>query len=264
MRDRKTERHNPFFQGGYLSQEHLERYRFACQLLEPGSRVLDAACGWGYGTMLLDERGCDVIGLDIDGRQISENRKRWDSDLFLTGDVTELPFEDNSFDAVVAFEVIEHCVEESKILTSLSRVIKPGGILICSTPNYRYTRCVGPRLDWHKKEYSPEGFFSLLESYFCNVEKRAQYINWRDRAGDFAWWSMHSLGVKIAKKLHVRNIVRSWLRKWREGKSRKSLSVKDRNSLIGSIPVDTRHKVVPYQGDKLLRIMICIAEKGAH
>lgn len=83
---------DPVGQHDYISKQHIERYSFACSLLQPGQRVLDIACGAGYGTAMLANKGCDVVGADYD---FSAIRKTLESDpcaQLAVADVLNLPF----------------------------------------------------------------------------------------------------------------------------------------------------------------------------
>lgn len=180
MNEMRTDRHDPRNRDDYISIQHVERYRFACRRLTPGSRVLDVACGTGYGTAMLREHGCHVVSGDLDPFEIANARRRIQHDDFVCLDVRNLPFVDGSFDAVVSFETIEHIVEGGQFLNEIRRVLKPGGIFIGSTPNIAYTAHPW----YHVKEYKPEEYFSLVLSKFGNIEYFGQYFRRRDRLSD--------------------------------------------------------------------------------
>ena len=180
MSGTRTDRHCPSGGDDYISLQHLERYRFARQRLKPGSRVLDVACGTGYGTAMLREHGCDMVAGDLDPVEIASARRGLGLDRFVCLDVRRIPFADNSFDAVVSFETIEHVVEGRQFLDEIHRVLKPGGIFIGSTPNISYTAHPW----YHVKEYRPEEYFSLVQEVFGDVERRGQYFRRRDRLLD--------------------------------------------------------------------------------
>ena len=108
--------------------------------IEPRSRVLDVGCGDGLAAgAFLQERGCDYVGADV-----SENAVREASDngfrASLIDDAASLPFADNEFDAVVSMEVIEHLLYPLNAVQEALRVLKPGGILLLTTPNTTYWR----------------------------------------------------------------------------------------------------------------------------
>ena len=122
-----------------LMNEHWARYAFA-EALVGSKRVLDAGCGFGYGAARLAEVAAEVVALDqardpltAGGKQYSHPRLR-----FVQGDCTRFPFADNSLDAVVAFEVIEHLDEWKALIEESRRVLAPAGQFIVSTPNRLY------------------------------------------------------------------------------------------------------------------------------
>src|SRR5688572_18974511 len=92
-----------------LFAEHLARYRFAAKYVA-GGRVLDIACGSGYGTALLREAGGrEVVGVDVDPEAIAYARSRYQGVgvTFLAGDAASPPVA-GRFDLIVSFETIEH------------------------------------------------------------------------------------------------------------------------------------------------------------
>ena len=180
MSEARTDRHDPTGGDDYISIQHVERYRFACQRLKPGSRVLDVACGTGYGTAMLRDHGCDVVAGDLDPVEIASVRQSLGYDRIVCLDVRHIPFVDGSFDAVVSFETIEHIVEGRQFLEEIRRVLRPGGVFIGSTPNISYTAHPW----YHVKEYEPEEYYSLVRDIFGNIECRGQYFRWRDRLLD--------------------------------------------------------------------------------
>lgn len=118
--------------------DHLARYDLAKPLCKD-KVVLDIACGTGYGTSILAQVAQTIDGVDIDKDAIELAKKSYvKSNLTYTvGDGTTIPFEDNMFDVVISFETIEHIVEYHNFLKEIKRVLKPGGVLLMSTPNYK-------------------------------------------------------------------------------------------------------------------------------
>ena len=164
---------------GEMAIEHYQRYQFARQLVK-GKKVLDAACGEGYGSNLLTEEAASVTGLDLNEEAVKRASRKYANDrlAFYCGSIAALPFEDNSFDAVVSFETIEHVEEElqKKFLSEIQRVLKPEGILIMSTPNKAvYTDLVKGNNSFHIKEFYVQEFREFLGAYFENIEMFCQY-----------------------------------------------------------------------------------------
>lgn len=132
------ERFDPNGEAGTLiDAEHRARYIFGAQVVE-GRSVLDASCGTGYGIEILSKAGAaTVTGVDISAEAIGEAKSRFGKFAaeLVEADLRKLPFEDDSFDAVVSFETIEHMEEPQKALAELDRVLRPDGILVISSPN---------------------------------------------------------------------------------------------------------------------------------
>ena len=145
---------------------HLSRYALARGSVR-GKRVLDAACGEGYGASLLKKWGAQSVeAIDIDKQAIEKA-----TNLFAQKDIhfqchtcEELPFEDASFDMVCSFETIEHLAHPEAFLREIRRVLKTGGIVIMSCPNDPYYKQFGaPDNPFHKKQYTYFDFKEMVE-----------------------------------------------------------------------------------------------------
>jgi SAM-dependent methyltransferase len=153
-------------------QLHMHRYVFGSRFTRD-KVVLDAGCGVGYGSSYLAKKGAEqVVGGDIWEEAISYaamcyKRERAD---FVRLDISRLPFSDDSFDVVVAFEVIEHLKDYEGFLSECKRVLKVGGPLICSTPNRDLAYLPFPWKPlfsyWHVKEFHLKEFRNLVGRYF--------------------------------------------------------------------------------------------------
>ena len=100
-----------------------------------GLRVLDAGCGGGAHAEELLRRGADVVGLDTSASLLDIARRRLGADVELHhGDLAEpLPFEDGSFDLVLASLVLHYLEHWEPTLGELARVLRPGGRIVVST-----------------------------------------------------------------------------------------------------------------------------------
>jgi SAM-dependent methyltransferase len=100
-------------------------------------RVLDVGCGEGRFAALLARTGARVVGVDVAPEPLRRARNAHPRlQLELMGGEASLPFEDCSFDAVWAGEVIEHVADTQGWLSELRRVLRSGGALLLSTPNH--------------------------------------------------------------------------------------------------------------------------------
>ncbi len=249
--------HNPLEKKDYLSIQHIERYKFAANFLRKGMDVLDIASGNGYGTMIMHSLGCNVIGADYDQKAVEIAKSLWNYKGFIKANALELPFENESFDAIVSFETIEHVKDGYKFLKEMNRVLKVGGTFICSTPNVKYT--AHPK--FHVKEYKPEEFYKLVLKEFGNIEKYGQYFSAKDRFKDLCNWYFFNKLYSIAffNKLIVK-IMKSYKNNYDVREKNKFL-YKDKIYEILKKQSNSFYKVKCFDGEKLLRIMIAVAKK---
>jgi ubiquinone/menaquinone biosynthesis C-methylase UbiE len=153
---------------GEIAYEHWHRYGFARQFVS-GRHVLDAACGEGYGTALLGAVASSAVGIDIDAESITHATARYGAARhvrFVEGSCAALPFPDAMFDVVVSFETIEHvdAVDQPRMLAEFARVLKPGGMLIISSPNKRlYSDARDYVNEFHRHELYRAELAALLD-----------------------------------------------------------------------------------------------------
>jgi demethylmenaquinone methyltransferase / 2-methoxy-6-polyprenyl-1,4-benzoquinol methylase len=103
--------------------------RLAAEVVHPGDRVLDAACGTGDLAVAAERAGGTVTGLDFSERMLERARSKSSSIEWVQGDVMELPFEDGSFDAATIGFGIRNVSDLEGGLRELARVLRPGGRL---------------------------------------------------------------------------------------------------------------------------------------
>jgi SAM-dependent methyltransferase len=131
----------------------------------PGDRVLDMGCGGGRHAFALYRRGADVVALDMSEKDLREVETMFramelegevPSDASATavrGNAYALPFEDASFDRVVAAEVLEHLPADVDAMSELTRVLKPGGLIAVTVPRWLPEKvCWALSDDYHEVE----------------------------------------------------------------------------------------------------------------
>lgn len=101
--------------------------------IEGADRVLDLCCGQGNVTEALAKSGHNVTGADFSAKMLSHARKRLPAGNFVEADAQDLPFEDESFDAVVCSFGLMHVPDQPKALSEVRRVLRPGGRFIMTS-----------------------------------------------------------------------------------------------------------------------------------
>jgi SAM-dependent methyltransferase len=163
---------------GAIFYEHWHRYALAAPLVA-GKRVLDAACGEGYGTSLLASAAASVVGADVSRDAIAHASERYAAGnvRFVAASVTRLPLADASIDAVVSFETVEHLSEQREMLAEFRRVLAPGGILVISSPNRPvYNQDADAANHFHVRELDRDELADLLAPGFPQQAWYAQRV----------------------------------------------------------------------------------------
>jgi 2-polyprenyl-3-methyl-5-hydroxy-6-metoxy-1,4-benzoquinol methylase len=154
---------------------HLGRYEWAAQVLGASrpARVLDAACGAGYGAARLARVACGVDAVDSYDAAIRLARSRYglpNITWHLMGvEKLEDTFPAGSFDAAVSFQTIECVEDDRKFLDDLYALLRPGGVLLIDTPT-RKQRVERPDNRHHRRYYGVEDWLDLLVGRFEQVQ----------------------------------------------------------------------------------------------
>lgn len=145
----------------------FRRHEVVYEQLAPrcaGLDVLEAGCGEGYGADLIARAARRVIGLDYDDAAVAHVRARYPRVEAIQGNLAALPLPDAAVDVVVNFQVIEHLWHQAQFIAECARVLRPGGLLMISTPN-RITFSPGrdtPINPFHTRELNAAELTELL------------------------------------------------------------------------------------------------------
>jgi len=156
---------------GEIAHEHWHRYAFARRFAR-GRRVLDVACGEGYGSALVAHDAVAVTGVDIDAAAIAHARDSYAQRgnlRFEQGSAAALPIPDGAVDLVVSFETIEHLPrdDQARMIAEISRVCAPGAMVVLSAPNpVEYSEARDYRNPFHLHEPSRQELEALLAPAF--------------------------------------------------------------------------------------------------
>ncbi len=170
--------------GGQTEMEHLHRYMLARHLCRD-RHVLDIASGEGYGSAMLAQVAASVIGVEVAAEVVAHAAANYrQANLsYRAGDARQIPLDDASVDVVVSFETIEHFAAHDRFLAEIRRVLRPGGLLIISTPDRdSYSPADQPANPHHALELTRSEFAGLLQANFGHVQ---------------TWWQRPMIGSAI-------------------------------------------------------------------
>jgi len=132
-----------FRESGSRSDAHVYRYHLASQYVRPGDVVLDAACGLGYGSYVIQHttKASRVLGIDGSDYAVEYAEKNFAEGCkrlgfqkgYLPQCLSGIP--DHSVDMVLSFETLEHVEDPEALLAEFARVLTPGGRIVVSVPN---------------------------------------------------------------------------------------------------------------------------------
>ena len=146
----------------YVFQRSVLAYHRAAELVE--GDILEIGTGMGYGVEIIAPKATRYITID---KQLPELPTQFENVEYYDMEVPPIGFENCSFDAVVSFQVIEHIEEDIACVREVSRVLRPGGKFVVSTPNAPMSLTRNP---WHVREYNADELRNLLECHFSKVE----------------------------------------------------------------------------------------------
>ena len=208
---------------GSIWYEHWHRYAFVAANFR-GLRMLDAACGEGYGSFMLAHAATHVTGIDISADAVAHARERYPSGniTFVHGSVTDLPLPDGCVDVVVSFETIEHLSAQREMLAEFRRVLTPSGVLVISSPNRPvYNEVAEAENHFHVGELDRAELQALLDPAFPRQ----------------AWYGQRVLAQSAL---------------WAEGENRQPVQ-------FLSLPDDSMH-ALPAPAPPMYFMVICAAE----
>lgn len=145
----------------------FRRHEVVYQWLAPrcaGRDVLEAGCGEGYGADLIAQVARRVVAVDYDPATVAHVRARYPRVQIHHGNLAALPLPDAAVDVVVNLQVIEHLWDQPGFIAECARVLRPGGLLMVSTPN-RITFSPGrdtPINPFHTRELDAAELTELL------------------------------------------------------------------------------------------------------
>ena len=154
----------------YWYRRHLAVYEWIAERVA-GRRVVDLACGEGYGAAVLARTAASVVGVDANPEAFEHARLRYRApNLRFERDLVETW--SGEVDCVVFLQTIEHVADPAALLEHIRGLVAPDGVAYVSTPNVLTLAPGAERSDnpWHVREYRPAEFLSLCRGAFGRVE----------------------------------------------------------------------------------------------
>lgn len=155
-------------------EDHLARYAFFAPYVK-GKTVADVGCGEGYGADMLRTAGANkVIALDADRAIIDHAKAKYPEVSYLVADATNTGLPPSSVDIAISFEVWHHLDRYEAFIPEMFRILKPGGLLVCSVPNKHiiylnpfHLRMLTP---FYRKDFDRSTIEHYLSGHFVVVE----------------------------------------------------------------------------------------------
>ncbi|WP_205699230.1 bifunctional 2-polyprenyl-6-hydroxyphenol methylase/3-demethylubiquinol 3-O-methyltransferase UbiG [Conexibacter sp. SYSU D00693] len=193
----------------YWFRRHLVVYDWIAGRVG-GQKVVDMACGEGYGSDVLARTASEVVGVDANPEAHEHARLRYSRDgLRFARDLVETF--DERCDAVVFLQTIEHVQNPDEVLERFKALVagSDGGAVYVSTPNVLTLAPEGAEKSgnpWHVKEYRPEEFRALCEAHFSSVELlglfHARKLAWHQFAIERLGWDTVHAKLGLTKRFY--------------------------------------------------------------
>jgi SAM-dependent methyltransferase len=182
----------------YWFQRHLVVYEWIAARAH-GRRVVDLACGEGYGSAVLGRTAASVVGVDANPEAFEHARAKYTSPS-VSFERTMIELWQGDVDCVVFLQTIEHVQDADAVLEHVRELIGPKGVAYVSTPNVLTLAPKGAERSgnpWHVHEYRPQEYRELCERHFASVDLVGLFHARRLRAHQFAiehlaWDAIHA------------------------------------------------------------------------
>jgi len=176
--------------------------------------VLDIACGTGIGTINFSSIAKNIVGMDYGEEVINyakKNFKRENITYIIWNAEKVFPFEDNTVDLITAFEFIEHIKGYKHFLKECNRVLKPGGVMVLTTPNAKHNKVMHM---WHVQEFTNDELKQLLKGYFPSASVNMQGIMYKQEFLDRLHKAERTSGLVSKTPSFIKNMIPSKISIW--------------------------------------------------
>ena len=162
--------------------------------------VLELGCGEGRGIDIILKESKSFTAIDKIKDVIEKLSLKYRDNVFISSNFPPLSdIEDNSFDTVISFQVIEHIQDDTQYISEIERILRPGGVALITTPNIKMTLTRNP---WHVREYTSEELNRLCRKYFSQVD----ILGISGNSKVIEYYNQNLESVKRFKRLDIFNL----------------------------------------------------------
>tara|TARA_Y200000002_G_C22682539_1_gene664677 strand:+ start:2945 stop:3718 length:774 start_codon:yes stop_codon:yes gene_type:complete len=162
--------------------------------------VLELGCGEGRGIDIILKESKSFTAIDKIKDVIEKLSLKYRDNVFISSNFPPLSdIEDNSFDTVISFQVIEHIQDDTQYMSEIERILRPGGVALITTPNIKMTLTRNP---WHVREYTSEELNRLCRKYFSQVD----VLGISGNSKVIEYYNQNLESVKRFKRLDIFNL----------------------------------------------------------
>jgi SAM-dependent methyltransferase len=193
----------------YWYRRHLAVYEWIAARAH-GRRVVDLACGEGYGSAVLGRTAASVVGVDANPEAFEHARLKYTA-ANVRFERTMVELWRGDVDCAVFLQTIEHVPDPDGVLEHVRELIGPAGVAYVSTPNVLTLAPQGAERSgnpWHVREYRPEEFRALCERHFGSVDLlglfHARKLRLHQLAIERAGWDAMHPRLRLTKPFYER------------------------------------------------------------
>lgn len=177
--------------------DHVNRYAFGLKHLETAGFGLDVFCGNGYGSYMAAQEGHHMLAMDASAEALAVANENYAADtVYFARKLWPFDLPAETFDFCFCLESIEHVQNGGAFLNAIYKALKPGGILILSTPNQDLMPFVPEQHKFHIRHYTEKESFDLLK------QRKMEVITW----GGQDVYDIHKNGTHTLKDPDARVI----------------------------------------------------------